>query len=152
MTLAWWLGCTGNTPPPTEPEPCADPRGVTLGTGANAFAPLEPGGTLALVHGPQGGYHLPLAVRACATADQVQLHFTGQIDGAPVVDVRLEYPLIVEDACCSVALDVYGYLFADTGTTPLDLVGATIALEVELDDGAGVVTDAVELAIGSPVE
>jgi hypothetical protein len=45
-----------------EPVP-TDPA-VSLGTGELAFEPLAEGGDLAVVHGPQGGYHVVGSVRA----------------------------------------------------------------------------------------
>lgn len=75
------LGCA--------PEPPADPcapgpaPALEVGTGETAYAPLEPGGLVELIHGPQGGYHIliGLAARGLYIEDVVLGELTGTVDG-----------------------------------------------------------------------
>src|SRR5688500_751925 len=56
------LACS--TAPSTEPRDAGAAARVELGTGEVAFESIpESGATLELVHGPQGGYHLVVAIR-----------------------------------------------------------------------------------------
>lgn len=59
LAAALLVGCPTSAP---EPVLHALPDGATsaleLGTGESSFVPLTDGGTIELVHGPQGGYHL----------------------------------------------------------------------------------------------
>ena len=47
----------GTPPPPLPPE-------VSLGTGVEAYVPVEDGDPITIVFGPQGGYHLDGSMRA----------------------------------------------------------------------------------------
>lgn len=147
------LGCSGGADPSTsEPAPECAAR-VELGTGTTAFAPLAEGAGLAMVHGPQGGYHLPLAVRGCRVGQTAEMHFVGTLDaGDVVVDVLLDYPWMPLDACCSVALDIYGYLSSpDSGSTPPDLAGEGLRLRLDAADASGVaLADEVHVVVLGP--
>lgn len=48
-------------PPPIGPDGAL--LWLEIGTGADRFVPLASGDALELVHGPQGGWHVELAVR-----------------------------------------------------------------------------------------
>ncbi len=52
------LGCTSDD----SPEVVLDP-GIELGTGVDEFVPLEDGDEMAVILGPQGGYHLDGSLR-----------------------------------------------------------------------------------------
>jgi hypothetical protein len=66
----WWFvlvaGCTAQSPADdgedTDVEPL--PSEVTLGTGEDAFVPVDDGDDITIVFGPQGGYHLTGSMRA----------------------------------------------------------------------------------------
>lgn len=71
MLAAWAAGCgEGGEAGPTDAGPPAvevavtGPARVELGAGTTRFEALAEGGTIELVLGPQGGWHLDLTVRA----------------------------------------------------------------------------------------
>jgi hypothetical protein len=147
--------CSGG-PPPTDGtgstgECGAD--GVDLGTGDTSFSELHDGDTLHMVLGPQGGYHLPLALHGCGVSSSSALHFLGTLgSGDTVVDVSLTYPWISVDRCCANALSIKGYLFVyGSGFSPPDLAGEPIEVSVDVDDPTGAAFhDSVQLVIGAP--
>jgi hypothetical protein len=65
-TLLLLAGCTSDA----EPDGAGDtdvpslPTEVRLGTGTDAFVPVEDGDEITIVFGPQGGYHLDGSLRA----------------------------------------------------------------------------------------
>lgn len=134
-----------------EPWACEGP-GVVLGTGETSFRPLNDGETLAMIHGVQGGYHIPLAVRACGVGESGQFHYLGTLEsGEDVVNVTLTQWWLPEDGCCSVALDVYGYIYLEGGRLPPELAGQRLALSVEVIDATGLrLSDSAEIELGAP--
>jgi hypothetical protein len=159
-----WAACHGSTPedthttpsPPTgdTSEQCEAP-GLELGTGVLEFAPLQEGQTLAMIHGQQGGYHLPLAARACGVGETGLFHFLGtRSNGEAIVNVSLSRLWVPEDSCCSVALDVLGYIFPyDYTISPPELAGEALQLHLEVDDFQGsVLSDEVQIVMGPPQE
>jgi hypothetical protein len=154
------VACHGPDPerdPPPRPTadtsvPC-EGLGLELGTGILEFAPLEPGQTLDMVYGQQGGYHLPLAARACGVGESGLFHFTGtRSNGETIVNVALSRLWVPEDSCCSVALDVLGYIFLPGySTSPPELAGERLDLYLEVDDFQGLVlSDGVQIVMGPP--
>ncbi|MEQ1504519.1 MAG: hypothetical protein ABMB14_19935 [Myxococcota bacterium] len=126
--------------------------GITLGTGVDAFTPLSDDDPLAIVYGPQGGYHLPLAVRGCgAVPDAVDSHLTGDDpDGRRVVDLTVAHGWVPVDDCCADALDLRGYLPDDAVD---GLIGAEVSLRIEVvavDGGGDVGADAVRVRVIDP--
>jgi len=71
--------------PEVEDQACAARApGLELGGGTTAFDLLEPGATIELVHGPQGGYHLELGLRATGldSSDLAAATLEGTVDGS----------------------------------------------------------------------
>jgi hypothetical protein len=52
---------------------CAAPLGVTVGTGATSYEPLQDGASVTMVHGPQGGWHVETAGLVTASAVEVSV-------------------------------------------------------------------------------
>lgn len=79
-------------PTPNLPDdPCYDEVPVVhLGTGGDGFHPLTPGQDLEMVHGPQGGWHVWIAVRADHVMSQVAqvLDIVDVASGVSVVDAE----------------------------------------------------------------
>jgi hypothetical protein len=54
--------------PATLPDPCKPPAagkaGLTIGGGASQFEPMSSGALAQIIHGPQGGYHVWVSLRA----------------------------------------------------------------------------------------
>ncbi len=48
----------------TDPCKASDDLELEVGTGATEFVELSSGGELELIHGPQGGYHVEIGLRA----------------------------------------------------------------------------------------
>jgi hypothetical protein len=148
--------CAGGAAETPEPKPTATEcsASIEIGTGSTAFTGLADDDTLSMVHGAQGGYHVPLAVLGCAVGQSAEMHFSGTLgSGDPVVDVDLDYPWMPRDACCSLALDIYGYLYvADTGISAPDLAGEPMDLTVDIRDSSGAsFTDRVHVVLGAPL-
>lgn len=79
-----WLGCTVLALGACS-RPCGrtgDPE-IWLGTGERSWEDLPDDGRLELIHGPQGGYHVLVSLRAAGlAADGVLVaEMTGTIDG-----------------------------------------------------------------------
>jgi hypothetical protein len=159
-----WAACQGAGPEdgPTTPEPqtgdtgiVCEAQGLALGTGVLDFVPLQEGQTLDMIHGQQGGYHLPLAARACGVGETGMFHFTGTTSsGETIVNVSLSRLWVPEDSCCSVALDVLGYIFLyDYTVSPPELAGEALQLSLQVDDFQGLVlSDEVQIVMGPPPE
>ena len=69
------LGCGSE---PTQPsaedcDPPEDPQSFEIGTGEHCFARVESGATVPLMAGPQGGFHVWLAVGCTDCGDDVWL-------------------------------------------------------------------------------
>ncbi|MBX2800796.1 MAG: hypothetical protein KTR31_24150 [Myxococcales bacterium] len=164
-------GCAGSTtsvvPLPTDTRPTADtPTGdtgtpaptcsasVQLGTGIDAFEPLSAGDPLVMVFGPQGGYHLPLAVRACDLGKVARTVVVATPVGGTerVVDVTLDHLWWPESECCGVLLDLHGFLFLDSDPdwSPPVLDGTRVHVAIEVDDGGTLHHDEVEVVVQAP--
>lgn len=82
-------GCTPGDDDVVDTSACEDgDPSLLVGTGFSAFEPTEPGATLSLIHGPQGGYHLDIGLAATGlpSTDRVAVHLVGTIDGEVLAD------------------------------------------------------------------
>lgn len=134
--------CSADDAPPGgyDAGPDAMPR-VELGTGTSTFVAIpESGGTLELVMGPQGGYHVDVTVRAWdLDLDRPTLRYeVARVDGASLADIS-----IVDDG--RFVRDRDGFVrtgdFAQLDITgPADVVGDEIVVRVTLTtrDGTSV--------------
>ena len=151
------IACTGqdrsSSPQKTATKCGPGPEGsLELGTGELSFAPLADGDVLNMVHGEQGGYHLPLAARGCGMGESASFHYTGELmTGEHIVDVTFSQLWAPQDECCAVALDAYGYIFLyGYDLTPEDLPGLEIALSLLVSDGGSEHTAQRTVVIGPP--
>ncbi len=81
-----FLGCSSSP----EPVECSAPEGAgefEAGTGEVCFERVEDGGTIPLMEGPQGGWHIWLAVGCtdCGTSAHLRAVVTDPTDGEEVV-------------------------------------------------------------------
>ena len=124
------------------------PAAVTLGTGTDRFEPVERGATLPIIQGPQGGFHLPLNVRAKGfDARSVSLTFTGaRTDGGTEV-CRGLYPRaeLAEDADGTARLLDGARCYVDD---PLGLMGVEVDLAVSATDARSTATDVRHVTVG----
>lgn len=137
MLLFAILACT-----PIEPH-------VELGTGTSSFVPLEPEAPLDLVYGPQGGWHVDVAIR-CDGVDPEGALLTYAAEG-PEGDF-LHYP---------VTATLMPALVFDTDTgwerlgdrivfdidQPEDVLGAMLTLHVQVENGGDLTADSVDVRI-----
>ena len=81
LFAATLMGCDDPCKPGKEPT-------LEIGTGADVFEPLQ--STTELVHGPQGGYHLLIAMRVTHMLGSEFMggEVTGSIDGVQLADER----------------------------------------------------------------
>lgn len=135
-------------------DPClaGDSPALTVGKGELSFSSLEDDPMAELIHGPQGGYHVNLALQAVHMEPEGQwtLDMQGRIDGTVAADnaryVQMRCNRGVE------ALQVVGvFLIFDSSWEPEDLDGETVEVDVTAIDAAGTsATDTATLTIFDP--
>jgi hypothetical protein len=88
MPLLLLLACGGDGDSAFELCPLDDEPTLAIGGGTGAFQALADGDTITLVHGPQGGYHLELGLRATGfdASTLAPGSFQGSIDGQIAAD------------------------------------------------------------------
>ncbi len=131
------LAAAGCAPEPAGCDPDGGEPRVVIGKGLDSYRDLdEDDRTLELVHGPQGGYHVDLAVRAWHLDSTQELE--GSLVGSLGGDVRAEsYPYVyLRCNGAEGALDAWG-LRLIWDAEPLDLDGQLVTVEVELTDAGG---------------
>jgi hypothetical protein len=129
-------------------DPCK-PGGLPsleIGQGETAFAPLESGGSLELVHGPQGGVHVLVALHAehIDASEELTAVLRGYLDGEPV---GASYPYV--NMRCNEAeggLQSWNILLI-WDAAPEQLHLQTVHIEAELTDASGTVVSACKDAI-----
>ena len=149
IALLLLLACSKPAPPadsglaPADPcEPGPDPE-LVIGVGEAGYEPLIEGDPVELVHGPQGGYHvvLALAARSLDASDKWTLLMSGTVDGelwgqtAPYADPRCNAEEGRQEAWNLL-------LIWDEGITPEELDGRYAEIEVQVTDAAGTVITA----------
>ncbi|MCA9492236.1 MAG: hypothetical protein KC621_20025 [Myxococcales bacterium] len=141
----WWtasgwilaVACDGGTTTPTIGgcETGAAPA-LEIGVGLEGYEPLGEMGHFPLIHGPQGGFHLEIGLRATHldTSDLALGHMVGTIDGTvyadsePWIDFRCQNDVDAQEA--------YGMLLI-YDSTPDFLDGKTTEVSVDVTDIAG---------------
>ncbi len=158
LTLGW-VGCSGEAepPPPADTDlgqtgspadtsdPCAGELGLEIGTGTETFSALDAQQDIPIVHGPQGGYHLDLAVRVCGFDPVIDAHLVviDAATGTVVSDLTYPAPTTPDGACCGwrselwSILDVSDIAEADGQNACDYLQGRTVQIEVDVADGSG---------------
>ncbi len=138
------------------PQTCGvTPPELSVGTGVEAFEPLSDLDAVEVVFGPQGGYHIVAALRACHMSPLLTVHIEmiDEATGATVADVDYLAPTLDEGDCCRSRADMYGYL--DVSTVPgiagqdpgAYLDGKVIAIAIAASDEDGATADASVRAI-----
>ncbi len=157
-------GCATDVAPGTrapagtlDPGCACDPPAVEAGTGVLTFAPLEDGDDLAMVHGPQGGWHLVGAVRLENFRSVVDVSVQAWIGEVPITS-ELTYRNVLEPdgVCAGTLLDLYLYLdthwlvgAGEPSGTPAELMACrTATLELcALDSDGRQGCDAVDVVV-----
>lgn len=135
---------------------CEDPL-VAIGEGLDHFvAPVE-GECLQMVHGPQGGWHLPAAVLATNTRNVVSILAWAETEGVRMTDeLTYRVQLVPEDTCEGSFPNMYLYLTAKhTGSedNPAELFSckeAVITMCVEDTGGNAVCGERTVLVAPDP--
>lgn len=161
--VAWlvgfsWLvpggpGCDGGS---VDTGNAGCPPGVSaeIGTGTEGFEPIPEGGTLEIVRGPQGGYHLLGAFRGCGlTEGSLILRFEAveTESGDVVTDVTYTRQSRPDGSCCLYVADLYGYLSLPGtgyyGDPAQALDGKRLAITMTVSDPEGVEVSATRVVL-----
>lgn len=80
------LACAPNDLDSADPCAPGEEPALTIGTGETGFEPLPDDGQLELIHGPQGGYHVVIALEArfIDSSSAVEAELEARIDGEEV--------------------------------------------------------------------
>lgn len=124
-------------------DPCkagSDPT-LEVGAGLLAFTPITDGDEVALVYGPQGGYHIDLAFRTTylAAEDLVAGTLLGTVDGVPSFSATPWFQLeCVDDVQEATGVRIF------LEVPPEDVVQREVAIDVTINDTRGeTLTDAL---------
>jgi hypothetical protein len=155
VLLALCLGCTtepasdelgDETGDPNDPcRPGGQPS-LTIGQGETAFLPLDDGGTLELIHGPQGGVHVLVALHAehIDASEELTAVLRGYIGGEPL---GASFPYL-NMRCNQVEGGLQSWnLFLIWDATPEQLHLQPVHIEAEITDASGVVVSSCKDAI-----
>jgi len=120
------LGCGGGVGAGETADPLG-PAWVDLGAGESAYSPLEDGGGVEIVMGPQGGYMIALALRA-----------GGVVGGDAADPTRPENPRVTYQAHLEGSGATLGSITVINGLTAVDeqtfeLVGTWLIFDSSLD-------------------
>lgn len=135
------LACCSSTSAPS----------IELGTGTGGFQSLDEGAGLDLVYGPQGGWHVDVALRTVGLeADETSIVYTAEDDAGAVsfpAEMRLASNLVVatEDGWDRLGDRVVFDIDADT-----DVLGRTLQLTVEVVQGEERLSDTRAVRIDGP--
>lgn len=155
--LASFLACTtepgagddeigGETDDPDDPcRPDGEPS-LEIGQGELAFGPLEDGGTLELVHGPQGGVHVLVALHAehIDASEQLTAVLRGHVGGE---QLGASYPYL-NMRCNETDGGLQSWnIFLLWDALPEQLHLQTVHIEAEITDASGLVVSASKDAI-----
>ena len=147
MVLLLLWACASSHAPNTDPCEPGDAPTLEIGKGVLSYTPMESDyGLIELVHGPQGGFHLALTLRATFLDDSGPAigHITGSIDGEILADIfpylnfRCDELLEAEEA--------WGALLA-YDALPEDLDGKETLIHATVTDAAGTLLTASTTAI-----
>lgn len=147
LMLATVTACGDDQPSPEDCDPPSAPQAFEVGTGEHCFARVQAGETLPLMAGPQGGYHVWLAV-GCQDCG-VEAHLRARVfaeDGTEMSDLATEQ--LVElggDAWpqhAGIQLGMPGF----DGESDRLPVGTPLRVQVETVDGSGSPTHTGEMS------
>lgn len=146
------------------PASCAElgPVAFELGTGEEDFEALTEGQTLAMVHGPQGGWHLTMAVHGANTDQFVSLEYR-VVDVQSQTTITAMDPFAVNVALVPPVLGTWGcegsytgllgildFTALGGGETAWEVLACrTVSLQATLYDAGGgaLASDAVEVVV-----
>ena len=143
------LAATSNTSAEPDPEdPClagGEPS-LEIGQGDTAFASFEDGATLELIHGPQGGVHVVIALQAVNidASEELDAVLRGYVDA---VQLGASYPYL-NMRCNTEAGGLQSWnLLLIWDALPEQLHLQTIHIEAEITDASGTLVSASKDAV-----
>lgn len=146
LTITTAVAC-GDEPSPEDCDPPSDPQAFEVGTGELCFTRVQAGETLPLMAGPQGGYHVWLAVgcKDCGEEAHLRMRVFAE-DGTEMSDLATEqFVPLGGDAWpqhAGIQLGMPGF-DGESGRLP---VGTPLRVQVETVDGSGSATHAGEMS------
>ncbi len=147
MKAAWgWMVCAAcggepatMTPPVVGEQRCPADRtcdfDMELGTGVDEFTLLEPNDPVTVTLGPQGGFHVWVAVRCVDCSDQVLIEYgaRGSADGTWLFGDPLRGIINLESAGgWKSILGLYALLPGEVGE--VEYTGLNLTLEATIED------------------
>lgn len=153
VTWLWLIGCAASGDGTLAGDPCVpgDEATLELGTGETAFEPVEAGGFVELVHGPQGGFHT--YVGFAATGLDASSQWTAEIEGTLGGELLAESAPFLTMRCdhAEGRLEAWGtQLIWDA--QPEDLDGQPITVTAWVTDASGLtLSDTIDLVIEDPL-
>lgn len=127
-----------------DPECICEEPSAEIGTGIDAFTSHLDGDCLQMVHGPQGGWHLPGALRAENTRNVVEIVAYAEINGERITDeltYRVQLVDEVDETCAGSFPNMFLYLtsqFIDPELKPPELVSCQeVTITMCIDDTGG---------------
>lgn len=150
VLLTFLFACDGTDDDASTPEPLSPE--VALGTGVEAYIPVEDGDTITIVFGPQGGYHLDGSMRAQGIVagdpddlsdpdNPLTIFRVWDATGDPISGLEgaeeIQYREGLEPTAEPGVVEMVGRrIFLDIGSDD-EIVGTTIEVEVEVTDVEG---------------
>lgn len=134
-------------------SPGAEPR-LTLGTGEDAYEPLDPDDpTYELIHGPQGGWHLLIAIDAAGlnATDIVVVDYEGRIDDEVIARNEANWQTFTCNVDTRTLQSWNTFLIFDTESNcPLDEAAVTVTAST-VSAGGEPVSGTVTATIDDPL-
>ena len=65
------IACGGSAP--VDEDGCVGDPSLEVGTGKDAFEPVDDGDSVVIQHGPQGGWHIWTGIHSQGTSDSVSI-------------------------------------------------------------------------------
>lgn len=135
----------------SAPEPASEPR-LILGSGKECFAPFTSSGVAPVVSGPQGGYHVWVAVRTSGFAfdPTISLRIIDDSGSIALVDpmLRTLEPCGIEQGWSEQA-HLFGFLAVADPSAAALLIGTAATLDATLSDGVHEAKDTVAIVFGA---
>jgi hypothetical protein len=126
IPLALTLGAVACAGQPSLPDACANTGpSAELGTGEDAYEPLEAGAEHTMVHGPQGGWHLLFAMQLTAMAPVVEawLTVTDRPTGELASEAHFRVGTTTTGECTAVYTNMYAHLDVPRGSNAVETYG-----------------------------
>jgi hypothetical protein len=128
----------------TDDDPCEPPGEATLtvGLGMTGYEDLPEGSPFPLIHGPQGGFHLEVGLKATNVVQDSGDFLRGELIGrVEALDLEAAAYPYLDMRCVRTHRESYGTLLvlSEGEVRPEELDGQTVVIEATLTDHDGTV-------------